>query len=377
MEPEDLPLHDLLGDDDVPPSTDDLRSIVSRARRRSRKIAALAATGALVAGGAVGGGIGYASSNHGNGSSSLVSAGAPNPGASGGSSGSSASSTRLFPVGAGGSFTSLGVSGANLESLFTRTANGVDIRAFHVTGGPVAFGQAACGLRVAQVQAEVSTAKMVGTIDSFGSATSGAVTSTTGQVVGAAEGDPTAVVLASTASTVTSVRVAFAGGASDRMTPVDGWVVLAGPVSSSLANNGGSVGALTAYNASGAVVATTAVTDGLTALPNMVCAACPAGPPHLVPGSSTNQPVKLPGLPRAKAQSSKAGSGIIAIGPLNTPAKCIQSQTATRSSSSSGSGASSGSSSNTTIVFNGPNPPTNLPNQPVTPSTAPTGGHAN
>ncbi len=84
MDPDDLPLHDLLGvGDDAAPGPDPLRAIVARAGRRRRRVAAGGAVVALVVGGA----LGYGLSNHS--SSPAETSTASSPAVSGSGSGGS------------------------------------------------------------------------------------------------------------------------------------------------------------------------------------------------------------------------------------------------------------------------------------------------
>ncbi len=90
------------------------------------------------------------------------------------------------------------------------------------------------------------------------------VSAISSEVVGSAEGAPTAVVAAATGAGVARVSVSFAGGASDAMAPVDGWVALAAPVPSSVAN-GSNVGTLTGRDSAGKVLTSRALQLGLEA----------------------------------------------------------------------------------------------------------------
>jgi hypothetical protein len=256
MEPDDIPVHDLLGvGGEAQPGPNDLRAIVARAGRRRLRMASVGMAVALAAGG----GIGYAVSNHstpaaqtatasGTGSPSSPAAGTPN-GGSYSSSSSGGSAAIAQPIGSPLHFT----------KVFTRTAGGVTIRAYlwNFPRGGVAM-PAGCGFGSPQLQAELSTAKMVGTVSGFGP---GLVQS---QVVGGAEGDPTGVVTMATTSKVTEVSMSFAGGGTDRMAPVNGWVVLAAPVSTGL-DYGKPLGTLTERGSNGAVVKSQAVTLGIQA----------------------------------------------------------------------------------------------------------------
>ena len=149
----------------------------------------------------------------------------------------------------------------------------------------------ACGIMFGpRFQAEVSTDQMVGTASSsyFETASSTAtLKSEMAQVLGLAESAPTGVVIVETPPSVAKVVVQFTGGPSDQMTPVQGWSVLAGSVPAANGSTkfaqttGPKIGTLKAIGASGQVLATSAVSEGLygglpTPQPAYACAPmCP------------------------------------------------------------------------------------------------------
>ncbi len=179
---------------------DELRAIVARAQRRRWRVA----VGGLAAALLIGGGAGYALSNHqllGPVGSHLAGVGleghfqpasgrVPRP-----VRGPVAS--RVRPHGLGSTHSAL--LPQRFQPLFTRTAGSVDIRGFLVSSTirlPQGYAMPACVAVGPRFQAEVSTAKMVGT------AAAGYVTpdpskplsDVSAAVVGVAEGDPTLVV---------------------------------------------------------------------------------------------------------------------------------------------------------------------------------------
>ena len=319
MEPDDQSLHHLL-DTTQPAGPDDLRSIVARAGRHRVRFAALAAGTALLVGGGVAGAIGYASSDHSN--HAVQTAGSPEAGnsATAGSTGSSG----VASVSPAGIYGALGTTALTHE--FTRTANGVDIRAYQVASRALLpEGAARCSIDTTpRLEAEVSTDKAVGT---FGSAfdigtTAGAIRDVNGDVFGVAEGDPIGVVVASTSSSVTSVSVRFAGGATDQMAPSGGWVVLAGAVPANWAKKATAavpqIGTLTAFNAAGAKVFSRAFSiGGFPSVGSIVPqpAFCACGGPIVRPGRplpatgalppATVPPI-TPNAPRTGASSGTA-----------------------------------------------------------------------
>ncbi|HEY3811094.1 MAG TPA: hypothetical protein VGL49_06635, partial [Acidimicrobiales bacterium] len=155
MEPDDIPVHDLLGvggegPAGAAPGPDELRAIVARAGRRRLRFTSVGVAAALVAGGA----IGYAVSNHST-SPPAQTATAPGSGSSGASNASSA--------GAGGVSTAAPAIesrplSAHYTAWFDRTVGGITIRGF-LTNLPQPTGALAqCDFGSPQLQAEVSTA---------------------------------------------------------------------------------------------------------------------------------------------------------------------------------------------------------------------------
>ena len=278
MEPDDIPVHDLLGVGGEPdPGSDELRAIVARAGRKRWAMAGVAATLAL----ALGLGVGYAASNQ-SGSPSQTQTASPasaqntpanasapagaSPGSSSGSSASSSSASSPASSSGSSAATPLSPSTSRFTRLFTRTAGGVTIRGFLVASPRILGLPAGCDLSGARLQVEVSTARMVGTAGSGlgGVDRSQPVSAISSEVVGSAEGAPTAVVAAATGAGVARVSVSFAGGTSDAMAPVDGWVALAAPVPGSVAN-GSNVGTLTGRDSAGKVLTSRALQLGLEA----------------------------------------------------------------------------------------------------------------
>ena len=275
MEPDDIPVHDLLGVGGEPdPGSDELRAIVARAGRKRWAMAGVAATLAL----ALGLGVGYAASNQ-SGSPSQTQTASPasaqntpanasaaagaSPGGSSGSNSASSSGSSAASSSASSGATPLSPSTSRFTRLFTRTAGGVTIRGFRATSPRILGLPAGCDLSGARLQVEVSTARMVGTAGSGlgGVDRSQPVSAISSEVVGSAEGAPTAVVAAATGAGVARVSVSFAGGASDAMAPVDGWVALAAPVPGSVAN-GSNVGTLTGRDPAGKVLTSRALQLG-------------------------------------------------------------------------------------------------------------------
>jgi hypothetical protein len=328
MDPEDL-----LGQDQGRPAgADELRAIVARAGRKRWRWAAGGVVAALLAGGAIGYGVSNHSGHSGNGHT-LVAGSSGSSSTTVGSNPSAAIGPGAGPTAVSGSGTSgSGSSGADSSSaivgeprafthVFTRTDGAVTIRGFltglaqpvpaeNIVGACVAAGPA--------FQAEVSTAGMVGTLaaGTRPAATTGgrAITATSGEVLGSAEGDPVAVVAVASSPEVARVRVAFAAGGSDEMAPVKGWAALAVlvPVNqrSSTANET-VIGTAQALSSSGQVLASAQVGPGLTPIPSS-CLPCP------LPGSAGG--AKEGGAPEpAGGISSGASSSPTSIGTGASP----------------------------------------------------------
>lgn len=247
MEPVDPRMRAMLGEGDPSAGPEDLHSIVARAGRRMRlRAAAVAGAVAVVAGG----GVGYAVSTTGGPGRQIV---ATSP-----SSGSGARASSEAPGGAvpAGEPSVALPQAAHFTRLFTRQANGIDIRAYLIAS-PMLLpgGTSACGSVGTLFQAETSTPDMVSVAPStfeVQPATS-PIISDNATVVGVAEGDPVAVVDVQTTSAVAKVRMAFTGGARDEMKPVKGWSALAAPVPWYQAVKAGqvTVGMLTALDSAG------------------------------------------------------------------------------------------------------------------------------
>jgi hypothetical protein len=328
-----IPLQDLLGigadASPAPPGPDDLRAIVSRAGRRRRRVTAAGVAAALAAGAA----IGYGVSNHG--SSSLQTA----------SSANSSSSTTVAGYGSVSAGSGIGAAAPSIAPLqsptltpiFNRTTAGITIRGFLSNMSlPRMSALPQCGIFFGpSLRAEVSTAKMVGlAAGGFGPepAASSTVETVGADLLGVAEGDPTAVVTVQTSSAVTRVQMEFTGGGSDEMAPVKGWAALAAsaPGLAGKADSTGTppaVGQLIAYNAAGHQLSTTSVRLGyqmpggaigniaggagraITARP--ACGICPPPVPKLLPGAAVGSSVN-PGGPVITATTiptKKAASG--------------------------------------------------------------------
>jgi hypothetical protein len=271
MEPEDLLR---AGDNEPKAGADELRAIVARAQRRRWRVG----VGGLVAALLIGGGAGYALSDHHSPGQSVATSAA-----SGSNAGSSSPSGRAQPAvapGGSGSSSSTGSASSGgttsstalfperLQPLFTRTAGSVDVRGFLVSSTirlPQGYAMPSCAISEPRFQAEVSTPKMVGTAVGGYATTDAtrALSDVSASIVGVAEGDPTLVVTASAGKGVAQVKVTgFTGGATDSMAPVGGWVALAGPTtsSSSSAASPVKVGTITALSGSGQVLASESVT---------------------------------------------------------------------------------------------------------------------
>jgi hypothetical protein len=307
MEPDDQSLHHLL-DTTQPAGPDDLRIIVAKAGRHRVRFASLAAGAALLIGGGAGGAIGYASSNHSN--HAVQTAGSPQSGNSATAGSAASGATSLSPTGVPGALGS-----SVLTHAFTRTANGVEIRAYETPSRalPPAATPSCSIVSAPRLEAEVSTDKAVGTLSSgfLASNGTGAVKELSGDVFGVAEGDPVGIVVASASSSVKSVRVTFTGGATDQMAPSAGWVALAGPVPASWGKNAttnpAQIGTLTAYNASGTKVFSQMFSFGVSSLgtgafvPGNFCGVC--GGPILHPTPAAPPSAVSPGLPTTKNSS--------------------------------------------------------------------------
>ncbi len=306
MEPEDLLR---AGDNEPKAGADELRAIVARAQRRRWRVGVGGLAAALV----IGGGAGYALSNqHPSGQSVATSAAGSKASSNSPSDRSSGPATASGPSSSSsstgsGSFPALFPE--RLQPLFTRTAGSVDVRGFLVTSTiklPQGYAMPSCAITGPRFQAEVSTTKMVGT------AVAGYVTpdatkpmsDVSASIVGVAEGDPTLVVTAFTGKGVAQVKVTgFAGGGTDSMAPVGGWVALAGPTtsSSSSAVSPVKVGTIAALSGSGQVLASESVT-----VPTLF----PGGP---LPLSSAAGAKALNGA-SVVCEGGVSGSGTIAPG---------------------------------------------------------------
>lgn len=250
-EPEQVPVHDVLGvgGGDRPPGAEELRAIVARSSRHRRRSLAAATAAALLAGGLSG----YLVASSSAPSRSLVATA---------SSPTTYPSSRAIGAPAVQPEPPFGVpTRMRLTRVFTRRANGVDIRAFTYRAGGLSV-SASC--REISSVAEVSTPAMVGAAPAFvafGSSRSRPVLGISVALPGEAEGDPTAVATVFTGPGVGSVHATFVGGESDQMAPVDGRAVLAAQLAGAPAA-GSSLGTVEALGAGGRVLASAPVREG-------------------------------------------------------------------------------------------------------------------
>ena len=354
-----MPLHDLLGTGDhTEPGPDPLRAIVVRARRRHRRVAAGGVAVALVVGGA----IGFAISNHSSPTTQTSTAPATQTSTGPAASGAAAATSGATPSGSsGGAMTAgpielPGVSG-HLTPLFTRTSNtGVDLRVFRTAAITPAALPAGCEISLPRIQVDVSTTRMVGI--TFGSAPtthSRPLTAVTSDVVGQPEGDPTAVIEVATGPTVTRVQMVFTGGKKDSTPTSDGWAVLAASVPAHLAS-GASLGSLTAMDAAGHPMGSSAVT--LTGYQPFGVPAGNCGLPCPQPGASitptsaatTRSPVRCAALACGAVVSPGVPPAVRTLPALRAagaPVCLSGGASGSSGSGSSGSGSSGAASSGT------------------------------
>ena len=317
MEPVDPRMGELLGG----PSgggPDELRSIVSRAGRSRTRVAAVAAGLALAAGGGLGYGI---SSAAGGGSRQQIVATAPQSagvGSAGSSQASGVNSPAGAPVGAAPS-PSIQQS-LKYQKLFSRQAGSVDIRGFLQSVPAVPTGVAAVCIGEAgwtRFQAEVSTPGMVGIVSGFElqqSSPGGPIGFTQAEILGNAEGDPVAVVVAHTASNVAQVRMQFIGGGSDQMAPVQGWSALAALYPGGASTSQVTVGTLTALDKAGQTLAQQTVLFGPRPLP-----ALPVNPAPNGSGASGSGSVGSGSASSGSASSGSGGAGSSSSGTVTSP----------------------------------------------------------
>jgi hypothetical protein len=285
MEPEDIPVHDLLGvGSDPTPGPDELRAIVSRAGRKRWGTAAVAATLAL----GLGLGVGFATSGSSSPATQTATGGAAPTEANGAAGAPNPATGSAFPSYGGTSATAPTSAAPHLNKLFTRTTGGVTIRAFLLNFPKISGLPASCGVQGAHLQVEVSSASMVGIVGGGPTAVDRAQSASGiwSEVVGTAEGTPTVIVTAATGPGVTEVSMSFPGRATDQMAPVGGWVALAAPVSSA-PSYGQTLGTLSERRANGTLVASQTVQLGV--LPGAVKAA-PCGPVFPCIGPQTQTP---------------------------------------------------------------------------------------
>lgn len=283
---------------------EDLRAIVAKAGRRMRiRAGALAGAVAIVAGS----GVGYAVSTTGGSTPQVVATSQR----AGGRASSQAPGGAASAAGPSASIAFPGA--AKFSRLFTRQANGVDIRAFLVAFPmmtPLGAGSAAApSCTATRFQAELSTPAMVAIAGGggfVGQQAGAAVINADPEIVGEAEGDPVAVVVVQTDPTVSKVRMSFNGGATDEMTPREGWSVLAAPASwfqPGKAATTTKLGTLTALGSGGRTVGSRTLTWPPT----------PTPAPGVVPGSGGST-----GSGSGTAGGGSAGSGTVSSGTASS-----------------------------------------------------------
>lgn len=295
MEPEDIPVHDLLGVGSAPPpGPDELRAIVTRAGRKRWATAAVAATLAL----GLGLGVGFAASGHSSPATQTATGAAAAKQPSGGAGTPNPATGSAFSSSGGTSSARL-----HLNKLFTRTTGDVTIRAFLLNFPQISGLPASCGMQGAHLQVEVSSADMVGVVGAGPTAVDRTQPASAiwSEVVGTAEGAPTAVVIAATGPGVAQVSMSLAGKTVDQMAPVQGWVALAAPVSSTL-TSGQTLGTLTEDRANGTVLASQAVHLGVQ------------------PGAALTVPCG-PTRPCVQPQTGSAGGGGTSTNATPMPAR--------------------------------------------------------
>lgn len=313
MDMDDLP--DLL--DGPPPGGDDLRAIVGRARSRGRRtmvgVAGGVAVVALAGGTAIGWGV-WSGPGKGSGIEVISGAATPAAGTTSGGGGQGRAGTATPPGSgdaAGGGTSGTGPSiavteptpPAPLKKVFVRQANGITVRGF--TTNVASYTGCSLPVESRNLEAEISSQGMVGTVYGGPTASSGLVDEVHVYEVGQAEGSPAWVVVVGTEPGVANVKVNFTGGAVDQMAPVDGWSVLVAPAS----GQGASVGGLDATGPSGASVAL---------IPLTTSTAVPVTPPFAQPACVCNLPVAVPGA----TSSGGAGSSSGATRPKLLPSRC-------------------------------------------------------
>lgn len=350
MEPVDPRMGELLGGAGGG-GPDELRSIVSRAGRTRTRVAAVAAGLALAAGGGLGYGISSATSG---GSRQQIVATAPQ-------------SAGVSPSGASGIDSPSGspavavpnpsiVQPLKYQKVFTRQVGSVDIRGFLQSMPTVAYGAPTICVGASgwtRFQAEVSTPGMVGIVSGMEyqqSSAGGPIEFTQPQVVGSAEGDPIAVVVAHTSSDVAQVRMQFAGGGSDQMAPVQGWSALATPYPGGTFTSPATFGTLTALDKAGRTLSQQTVEVAPRPLP-----ALPMNPGKSVPNGSG---------------SGSVGSGSVGSGSAGSAGS--SSGSASGGSSSSGTATSPPASSSPPVSVVSPpasTPQTTTPGKGIPPGT--------
>lgn len=307
-----------------PPGPDELRAIVARSGRHHRRAAAVGMAATLVVGGVAGYLIDRRSTAP---ATTVAVTGAPST-----ISGAISGPVPLGGVSGGDGTVTFGSSG--YTALFTRTAGPVTIRGF-LTGFPASLPGPAQSPGCQPVappafQAELSTAKMVGDAQGYGTADrTKPVSALTTTVVGQAEGDPTAVVVAAAGAGVTKIRVAFTGGATDEMAPAHGWVTLAAGIAGLPASVTTPLGTLTALNASGKVLSTQSVTmrSGGMHLGAGCAQACASlstvAPPTSAPNATatTGPPATRPPATTANTAPSAPPAGACAAAPYAGPSQ--------------------------------------------------------
>ncbi len=301
-----------------PPGPDELRAIVARSGRHHRRAAAMGMAATLIVGGAAG----YLVSGRSTGASTTVAM-----------TGSPATTSGVVRGPVTGGAASIGPFGSSgYTSLFTRTVGAVTIRGFLTNSArPTVIRAAGCQLGPPPFRAELSTSRMVGDAQGFAADRTKPISAVTTALIGIAEGDPTATVLAAAGPGVAKVRVEFTGGATDEMAPAQGWVALAAGVSGPPTSGSAPVGTLTALNASGRVLSTESATmesggvqfTGTCRLPCPALTTTPPGVSSTAPSSTTASTagVGAPGpiIACAEPPATVPASGGPVPMPMTTP----------------------------------------------------------
>jgi hypothetical protein len=155
--------------------------------------------------------------------------------------------------------------------------------------------------------AEVSTPAAVGTLMGFESNSTDVVKSASSGLMGEQEGSPTAVVIAYTGSSATSVKVQFANGLSDQMTPVQGWSVLVSSFPTVPTGINKPVGTVQALGSNGKVLRSMVVDLGGSPVPE-----------NSSSGPACGCPTPAGGVTSGQTGGGSAGSGVASGGSTAT-----------------------------------------------------------